>query len=147
METRTLSTAMSICEKDPSCRKFYVTQSHIDDRSYYHYCGFHSQDAKFSLDQSTQYTLYTKKGKNHMTIGSIYYDSLYSINLYNTMKKTKFHYLQFWTIVKILRKILAKKGLIVGAIAPIPAKIMVSSKNYSACQNCKKYIIYLIKLI
>ena len=147
METRTLSTAMSICEKDPSCRKFYVTQSHIDDRSYYHYCGFHSQDAKFSLDQSTQYTLYTKKGKNHMIIGSIYYDSLYSINLYNTMKKTEFHYLQFWMIVKILRKILAKKGLIVGAIAPIPAKIMVSPKNYSAYQNCKKYIIYLIKLI
>ena len=87
METKTLSTAMSICEKDSSCRKFYVTQSHIDDRSYYHYCGFHSQDAEFSLDQSTQYTLYTKKGKNHMIIGSIYYDSLYSINIYNTMKK------------------------------------------------------------
>ena len=85
METKTLSTAMSICENNPSCRKFYVTQSHIDDRSYYHYCGFHSQDAKFSLDQSTEYTLYTKKGKNHMSIGSIYYDSLYSITIYNTM--------------------------------------------------------------
>ena len=62
-------------------------------------------------------------------------------------KNPKFHYLQFWMIVKILRKILAKKELIVGAIAPIPAKIMVSSENYSAYQNCKKYIIYLIKLI
>ena len=79
METKTLFTAMSICEKDPSCRKFYVTQSHIDDRSYYHYCGFHSQDAKFSVDQSTQYTLYTKKGKNHMSIGLIHYNISYEI--------------------------------------------------------------------
>ena len=147
MEARTLSTAMSICEKDPSCRKFYVTQSHIDDRSYYHYCGFHSQDAKFSLDQSTQYTLYTKKGKNHISIGSIYYYSYIQTTHITRWKNRKFHYLQFWMIVKILRKILAKKELIVGAIAPIPARIMVSPKNYSACQDCKKYIIYLIKLI
>ena len=63
MESKSLSNAMSTCEHNPSCRKFYATQSHIDDISYYHYCGFHSQDTDFSLDQSTQYTLYTKKGE------------------------------------------------------------------------------------
>ena len=74
MESKSLSSAMSKCDQNPSCRKFYATQSHIDERSYYHYCGLHSQDSDFTVElhsathEANHYTLYTKKGKIHMII-------------------------------------------------------------------------------
>ena len=72
METNDLSAAMSTCNENPSCRKFYAVQSYSDYKSYYYYCDFHSQDADFSFDESTQYTLYTKKGEDHVIIRIIY---------------------------------------------------------------------------
>ena len=73
MDANNLSAAMSACKENPSCRKFYAVQSYSDYESYYYYCGLHSQDVDFSFDKSTQYTLYTKKGKDKNIITISYY--------------------------------------------------------------------------